>query len=236
MTSNLVAVAGMPKTVVAGLRFRGVVVAEAVLDAVRRAGGEPVVLPPAAGAWPPDRLRAVFAAVVLPGGDDIDPERYGATPTTAATIAETRHDDADLALARAVVAARIPCLAICRGMQVLNVALGGTLVQDLPRVSVPHRDGRHEVRLDPSSLVARVMGTDRPSVSSYHHQGVARLAPGLSVTGRAADGVVEAIQHEHAPILAVQWHPEDDADSQPAEQALFDALLAPSSLPTEVMT
>ncbi|NMO00886.1 gamma-glutamyl-gamma-aminobutyrate hydrolase family protein [Gordonia sp. TBRC 11910] len=219
----------MPKTTIPGLRFSGVAAAEAVLAAVRRAGGEPVILPPSGKAWSHDRLRAAFAAVILPGGDDIDPNRYGAEPEDATAQYNRHHDHADLSLARSVVAAGIPCLAICRGLQILNVALGGTLAQDLDHSSVHHRNGRHDVLLTPTSRVAQVMGTDHLTVSSFHHQSIDRLAPGLTVTGRAPDGVIEAIAHDGAPIHAVQWHPEDDAETHPEQQALFDALLC---LPT----
>jgi putative glutamine amidotransferase len=113
-------------------------------------------------------------------------------------------------------------------MQVLNVALGGTLWTDLPPSAVEHGHGFHTVALKPDSLLARVMQTDHPSVSTCHHQAVDTLGRDLRVTGVAADGCIEAIEHRHAPILAVQWHPEDDADLTPYEQALFDALVDPA--------
>jgi putative glutamine amidotransferase len=213
-----------------GLRRSGVVAAERVLDAVRRAGGEPVVLPPAPGAWSPERLSATFAGLVLPGGADLDPALYGGAPDTPGERPDRLHDEADIALVRAAIATAVPVLAICRGMQVLNVALGGTLVADVPVGDVPHHDGFHPVDLDAGCLVARAMGTTRPVVSSYHHQAIDRLGAGLVATGRAEDGVVEVVQHTYAPILAVQWHPEDDADVQPYEQALFDAVVDPSVL------
>jgi putative glutamine amidotransferase len=227
VSSPLIAVAGMRSASVRGLRRSGVVAAERVLDALRRAGGEPVVLPPAPGAWTPQRLSATFAGLVLPGGSDVDPVFYGGEPVEAV---DRLHDEADMALVRAAIAAAVPVLAICRGMQVLNVALGGTLVADLPAGAVPHREGFHPVDLDAGCLVARAMGTTRPVVSSYHHQAVDRLGAGLVATGRAEDGVIEVVQHTSAPILAVQWHPEDDADVQPNEQALFDAVVDPSVL------
>jgi putative glutamine amidotransferase len=225
VSAPLIAVAAMRSPSVHGLRRSGVVASERVLDAVRRAGGEPVILPPAPGAWIPERLSATFTGLVLPGGSDLDPALYGGAPDM---LADRLHDQADIALARAAIAAAVPVLAICRGMQVLNVALGGTLVADLPTGDVPHRDGFHPVDLDPGCLVARAMGTTRPVVSSYHHQAIDRLGAGLVATGRAEDVVIEAVQHTHAPILAVQWHPEDDADVQPYEQALFDAVVDPS--------
>ena len=231
----LVAVAAMRSPRAEGLRRHAVVAAEKVLEAVRRAGGEPVLLPPAPGAWSAQRLAATFAALVVPGGGDLEPSTYGAEPSPLTQPGDAVNDAADLALLRAAVTARIPTLAICRGMQALNVICGGTLIQDLPRTEVPHRQGFHRVRLESDSLVARAMGTTELDVSSYHHQAVDRVGDGLRVTGRAADGCVEALEHPDAPILAVQWHPEDDADVQPAEQALFDALLRPPAAgpPTE---
>jgi putative glutamine amidotransferase len=226
VSAPLIAVAAMRSPSVLGLRRSGVVASERVLDAVRRAGGEPVILPPARSVWTPNRLSATFAGLVLPGGADLDPALYGGGAPN--TPADRLHDQADIAVVRAAIAAAVPVLAICRGMQVLNVALGGTLVADLPAGDVPHRDGFHPVDLDAGCLVARAMGTTRPVVSSYHHQAIDRLGAGLVVTGRAEDGVIEVVQHIYAPILAVQWHPEDDADVQPHEQALFDAVVDPS--------
>jgi putative glutamine amidotransferase len=110
-------------------------------------------------------------------------------------------------------------------MQVLNVALGGTLVQDLPRTAIDHRDSFHDVTLDPGCDVAKTMGAEVVSVSSYHHQALDRLGQGLRVVGTASDGCVEAVAHEHGRVLAVQWHPEDDAHEMPAQQALFDRLV-----------
>lgn len=210
---------------------------ERVCESVRRAGGEPVLLPPAPGAWTGDALVHTFAGLVLPGGGDLDPGRYGGRSLDGLAVGDETHTDidrlhdaADLALARAAVAAAVPLLAICRGMQVLNVALGGSLIEDLPAGPVPHQAGFHQVHLAPGCLVARAMGTATPVVSSYHHQAVDRLGEGLVATGRAQDGCVEVLEHRDSPVLAVQWHPEDDAAEEPAEQGLFDALVHPDRL------
>lgn len=232
----LVAVAGMPSPHVDGLRLSGVVAAEKVLDCVRRAGGEPVVLPPSPGAWPAARLAATFAALVVPGGRDMVPETYGAQPGERTERGYLVHDQADIALLHAAIEARLPTLAICRGMQVLNVALGGTLEQHLPDRGVAHLDAFHSVKLEEGCLVAQVMGQETVEVSSYHHQGVGRVADDLRVVGRADDGCVEVLEHPGTPLLAVQWHPEDDAEVQPYEQALFDALLEPARMMSETVS
>ncbi|MGH3521077.1 MAG: gamma-glutamyl-gamma-aminobutyrate hydrolase family protein [Haloechinothrix sp.] len=221
-TRPLIGVAGMRSASISGLRRSGSVAAERVLEAVYRAGGEPLTLFHGDPAELGDRL-VVLDGVVLPGGNDLDPRRYGAPerhPATGPT--DDTQDEADLAVAMGCLRADMPMLAICRGMQVLNVALGGTLVQHLEPSSVDHVNGFHQVRLEPGSLVAHVMGATTLSVSSYHHQAVGRVGRGLSVVGRASDGCVEALQHAGAPVLAVQWHPEDDAAEAPPEQALFD--------------
>ncbi len=134
---------------------------------------------------------------------------------------------------RAAVRNGTPTLAICRGVQVLNVALGGTLIQHLPDIEGrhEHRNGvMHEVDLKPGTLVADAMGTTRPMCSSFHHQAIDRLAPGLVETGWADDGTIEAVQLEgrddgHGWLVGVQWHPEDTAADDELQQALFDELV-----------
>jgi len=219
----VIAVTGMRSPKVSGLRRRGIVAAEKVLDAVCRAGGEPVVLAPLDRPGIP-ALEA-FAGLVVPGGADLDPSAYGGVRTTDTEPSDLRQDRFDLAVARAAIASGMPYLAICRGMQVLNVALGGTLVEHLPPSDVNHRDAFHDVQLEPTCALAVAMGTSRASVSSYHHQGVDRLGAGLRVTGRTADGCPEAVEHHASPVLAVQWHPEDDAETAAHEQRLFDAIV-----------
>lgn len=212
----------MRSSSIAGLRRSGTVAAERVLESVYRAGGEPVILYHGDPAEFAHRLRALDG-VVLPGGNDIDPGRYGADGRHPASGAGDRvQDDADLTIALGCLAAALPMLAICRGMQVLNVALGGTLIQHLDPGEVDHVNTFHDVELRPGSLVAAVMGATVVRVSSYHHQAVDVLGRGMTAVGRAPDGCVEAVEHEFAPILAVQWHPEDDAAQEPPEQALFE--------------
>lgn len=225
MSRPLVAVPAMRSPRVAGLRRAGLVMAERVAECVLRAGGEPLVLAPGDPREAYSRLRA-FDALVLPGGRDVDPTQYGEEVRHESTDdPDAEQDEADLAVARAAVELALPALFICRGMQVLDVAFGGTLTQHLDDPDGLHRDALHPVELEPGSRVAQAMGAATVTVSSYHHQAVAGLGLGLRVVGRAADGVVEALEHRDAPLLAVQWHPEDDAHENPQQQALFDAVV-----------
>ncbi|MFF2052494.1 gamma-glutamyl-gamma-aminobutyrate hydrolase family protein [Leifsonia sp. NPDC058194] len=172
-------------------------------------------------------------AIVVVGGEDIAPRFYGATGGYAH---ESRHlevaDEAQLALARRAVERRTPLLGICRGLQIVNVALGGTLVQDLgdrtPHVNrgVPIAEvlTTHPVLLEPGSRVSDLLGSGVVDVRSAHHQAVDQLGDGLVVTGRAPDGHVEAVEHTVAPVLAVQWHPEDVAAPAGQLTALLSSL------------
>lgn len=219
----LIGVPGIRSARIAGLRRSGSVAADKVLEAVFRAGGEPLIVPYGPGALS-DRLR-VFDGIVMPGGGDLDPATYGAPRDENTDESDTTQDAFDIAVARAAVRLALPTLAICRGMQVLNVAMGGTLLQHLPDKGVWHRESFHTISVDQDSSVAIAMGGSEFVVSSYHHQAVEVLGSGLRVTGRAEDGCVEVIEHDSAPILAVQWHPEDDADTAPHQQGLFDAVV-----------
>lgn len=223
----LVAVIGRRADSVPILRFSATLAAEAICEAVWAAGGEPVVLhgpaaDPVTGLA--ERLDR-FDGVLLPGGADLGPDRYGQEPHPATVEVVAFQDDLDLATVHAVIAARVPTLAICRGMQVLNVALGGTLHQHLEETTVGHRNGIHDVGVLPGSRLHRVVGASRIPVSSYHHQAIDRLATDLVVTGRTDDAVIEAVEHRAADILAVQWHPEDLHATSPTDAALFADLI-----------
>lgn len=206
-----------------GLRLNGVVAAAKILEAVYRAGGEPLTVYHGEPGGLAARL-ARFDGIVVPGGGDLGPGRYGAEPDPRTAPTDDAQDEADLAVVRAALAHRLPTLAICRGMQVLNVACGGTLVQHVPPGGVDHL-GPHGVKLEPDCRTARVLGADAVAVSSYHHQAVDVLGRGLRVVARAPDGIAEALEHDTARLLCVQWHPEDDAAETPYEQALFDAVV-----------
>lgn len=218
----LIGVPGMWSGSVQGLRFDGIAVAVEVLRSIIRAGGEPVILFP--GDDHADQSRyALLDGIVLPGGADVAPELYGEVPADTTQVAHYGGQDAaEMAVIRDCIELHIPLLAICRGQQLLNVACQGTLTQHLNTAEIDHVNSLHTVNLTDGSRIAAALGTVTPKVSSYHHQGVAKLGRGLRIVGRAEDGVIEAIEHESAPIIAVQWHPEDNAATLASDQALFD--------------
>lgn len=224
MGAPRIGVAGMWSNQIHGLRFDGSVVASAVLRSVVRAGGEPLTLF-AEGPSPADERLLGLDGLLLPGGFDIDPARYGEDELPATVTADfAAQDQFEADLLAAAIDAGIPVLAICRGFQLLNVEHGGTMVQDLPADSV-HRNSVHPVDLAPDSALAAALGVTSLAVSSYHHQAVDAVGTGLRVVGRAVDGIVEALEHERAEMLAVQWHPEDTSATDPTQQALFDWLV-----------
>lgn len=203
----------------------------AYVEQVTRAGAVPMLLPPLSG---PRLTRAAAAAVaplhalLLAGGPDIDPRQYAARPQPATADVRPERDAWESALLDAALDRDIPVLGICRGAQLLNVAQGGTLHQHVPDVvghdghrPAPAEYGRVEIALEPGALPGRLLGP-RISVPCYHHQAIGRLGRGLEVTARALDGTIEAVQLAGRRfVVAVQWHPEQDADTR-----LFDALVA----------
>ncbi|MBE1462871.1 gamma-glutamyl-gamma-aminobutyrate hydrolase family protein [Kibdelosporangium phytohabitans] len=201
------------------LRYAAEVNARALVEAVWRAGGEPVSVHPAAGEVASRLAR--FDGVLLPGGGDIAPDRYGGTPHEAVYDVDALQDEFDLAVAVETLSSGKPLLAICRGMQVVNVALGGTLHQDAPG----HRHVVHPVAL--TGQLAEITGAGKVEASCYHHQHIDALGAGLRPTARAADNTIEAVELPAGTgwFVAVQWHPEDCAATDPAQQRLFDALV-----------
>ncbi|GAA4879766.1 gamma-glutamyl-gamma-aminobutyrate hydrolase family protein [Serinicoccus chungangensis] len=195
------------------------------VEGVAAAGGTPLLLPPV-GSDP--SVLDVLDGLVLIGGADVDAAQYAGTPHPS-TAPEPVRDAPELALARAALEQGVPLLAICRGVQVLNVALGGTLDQHLPdRLGhtayqpSPGVFGEVTFRTEPGSRIAEVLGPQAAS-PCYHHQGVDRVADGLVVTARSADGVVQALEPTDSPgwALGVQFHPEEN----PADRRLFHALV-----------
>lgn len=198
------------------------------VTATSKAGGIAVLLPPQeTGAFEVlDRVDGL----VLTGGADVDPLRYGEEPASQTSSARVLRDEWETALARAALRRGLPLLAICRGLQILNVALGGSLHQHLPDLTGGHGHqpapgvfGAIGVRLSPGTRTAELIGP-HAQVSCHHHQALARLAPGLVVTGRADDGTVEAVEvagQEFA--VGVQWHPEEDAQDVRLFAALVEA-------------
>jgi putative glutamine amidotransferase len=196
------------------------------VETVQRAGGIAILLPPDPVATKePDRVLDLVDALVLGGGRDVDPATYGADRHDETDEPRSERDVFEIALARRALERDLPLLGICRGMQVMNVACGGTLVQHLPhhlghdehRRSIGTFEGNdHHVHLAEGSLAARAAGELRHGTLSHHHQGIGRLGAGLRVTGWAdEDELPEAFEHpERRFALGVQWHPEADPDSQ----------------------
>ncbi|WP_306947053.1 gamma-glutamyl-gamma-aminobutyrate hydrolase family protein [Streptomyces sp. B4I13] len=225
----LVAIPARFSATTSALRYGAEVNARALVEAVWRAGGEPAGLHPADQDERDVAARlARFDGVLLPGGGDLAPHRYGAADAHHSVYDVDELQDAfDLRVARAVLDLGLPLLAICRGLQVVNVALGGSLEQDMGGPEREHRHVVHPVAVRSGSLLERAVGAGKVDASCYHHQRVERTAEGLTVTARAADGTVEGLELPSGKgwFTAVQWHPEDTAHEDPAQQGLFDALV-----------
>lgn len=209
-------------------------------EAIVRAGGAPVAVPPL---FDPDDVDVAASDVMsrvdglcLPGGPDVSPHRYGVEQLHPRLIkVRDEHDAIDLALARAAVAQDRPVLAICRGHQVLNVALGGTLHQHLPdiigkRAASRHYHNHNGIDVVADSKLARAMGTTASRGHCVHHQAIDRLGAGLVVTAWL-DGLIEAVELPDRWVVGVQWHPEDTAASDSRQQGLFDAFVAAARQP-----
>jgi len=210
-----------------------------IVQGVEAAGGLPVLLPPNLSAA---ALRGLFARIdglLLSGGGDIDPAAYGATRTPAVGGIDAARDRAELALAGWALSEQKPFLGICRGLQILNVACGGSLYRDIAEhpgaqrhtfyPDFPFDRLSHPIEIAPESLLARIVGRTALDINSLHHQACRKIAAGLRVVARAPDGMVEAIEAEEHPFgLAVQWHPEA-LPAVPEMRALFEALVAASS-------
>jgi putative glutamine amidotransferase len=205
------------------------------VDSIVRAGGLPVILP----ALDPALATAAVArldGLVLPGGGDVDPACYHEDAAPQVGNVDPVRDAWEIAVARAALDRRLPMLATCRGAQVLNVALGGSLVQDVPTLTGERHTWAarfdelvHDVRLEPSSRLAVLLGVTTVGTNSLHHQAVARLGEGVRAVGWAEDGTIEAIEiDDHPEVIAVQWHPEL-LENDPVHQALFRAVVAKSA-------
>ena len=202
------------------------------IDAVRRAGGCAVLIPPGE----PNLQVALqrLDALIIAGGGDINPERYGGVQHPTVYMIDHERDEMELELARRVIDSGLPTLCICRGVQILNVALGGTLHEHLPDVvgqqiqhrAPPREPTPHPVQIDPDSKLAELMGTCDSQPMSWHHQSIRDVAAPLRVVARAPDDVIEAIEYPSHPwLIGVQWHPELTAADHPAQQRLFDELV-----------
>lgn len=194
------------------------------VQAVIAAGGTPVLLPPL-GTDP--SIVDVLDGLIISGGSDVGPEQYGAEPHSL-TRAQPARDEHDMALTKAALEAQVPLFAICRGAQILNVAMGGSLIQHIPDVNpdadyqpAPGVFGNVEFATAPGSITGELLGP-LASAPCYHHQAIDGLAKGLCVTASAADGTIEAVETTSGGwVLGVQFHPEQN----PADQRLFDGFI-----------
>ena len=210
------------------------------VNALLRAGAAPLLIPHIADTATLRVLLGRLDGLLLPGGGDIDPERYGESRHEKCNEPSAERDDTELALARWAVEAGMPVLGICRGIQVLNVALGGSLYQDIG-AQIPgaerhdwypnHPRDRlsHAVTITPDTRLAHMVGAISLPVNSLHHQSVKDVASGLVVSARSPDGIVEAVEAPQHPFtIGLQWHPEELAGSDARAQRLFDAFVETS--------
>ena len=217
------------------LRYRAMVASRNLVEAVYGAGGEPLLVHPVApgGVVSDDEVAARLRwvdGVLLPGGGDMAGHWAGQPDHASLYDVDEEQDAFDLAVARVALAAGVPLLSICRGTQVVNVARGGTLVQDMDEHSGEighHRNHVHHVTVDQRTAAAAIVG-DAVEVSCYHHQCPAELGDGLVVTARSEEGVVEAVELPSSPgwFLGVQWHPEDTWQTEPKQLAVLQAFVA----------
>jgi putative glutamine amidotransferase len=197
----------------------------AYVRSVEVAGGRPLIIPPVEDAV--EETLDALDGLILSGGADVGPETYGAAPHPETLSVQPERDRAELALLEGALARELPVLAICRGMQLLNILRGGDLHQHLPEL-VEHQGHRetpgvfsdHDVRIEPGSRIAELIGSSVP-VKSSHHQGLRRVGEGLEVAGSAEDGSIEAIEDPARRFaIGVLWHPEEGEDKR-----LFEALV-----------
>ena len=194
----------------------------AYTDAIARAGGIPVVLPIIDDPALAESLLARLDGIVFSGGPDVDPAEYGETVWNETVSVDAVRDRSDLLFARAALASGKPVLAICRGEQLMNVVLGGTLYQDIPSqvdTMVKHSGFDHRIGVEKGSVLYELFGQDSLTVNSSHHQAVKDPAPGIRITAHAPDGIVEAYEYEN--VLAVQFHPERMVQTDDSWLALF---------------
>lgn len=209
---------------------------ETYIRAVSNAGGIPLLIPLGLSQEHFQALYAHVDGLLLTGGSDIDPARFKGRSHIRVTDIDTDRDALEIALVQRAIESGKPLLGICRGIQAINVALGGTLYTDLadqyPNAlrhdwypDVPRDYPAHEVAIEPSSRLAGILGVTRPQVNSLHHQGLERVADGLTVVGKAPDGLVEAVElPAHPFFIGVQWHPEWLQEVQ-AMRDLFSAFI-----------
>ena len=228
---------GVSTSITVGARPERAYVNSAYLHAIQQAGGVPVPLPPQLSAASLEQLGGELRGLLLTGGGDVDPALFNEAPhSTLYDVAPSRDTLETSALALALPRG-LPVLAVCRGVQVLNVALGGTLYQDVgtdPGTQIPHSQTEpreqptHKVKVTPGSRLAETLGTDELEVNSMHHQAIKRLGRGLTAVAWAPDQIVEGAELDDPArfVLGVQWHPEELVGHSEPARRLFAALVA----------
>ena len=228
---------GVSTSITVGKHPERAYVNSAYLNAIQQAGGVPVALPPQLSSASLERLMRGLDGLLLTGGGDMDPALFGEAPHPTLYDVAPARDNVETAAVHAALSRRLPILAICRGMQVLNVALGGSLYQDVdtdPGTEVRHSqeaprgEPSHKVSIRTGSRLADTLGAEHIEVNSMHHQAVKALGAGLEAVAWAPDGLVEGVEHRDRSrlVLGVQWHPEELAgESEPARR-LFTALVS----------
>jgi len=207
-------------------RYEAIVTARRLAEGVWAAGGEPLTFLAVPNSDWTERLDGIDG-VLMPGGADVDPRNYGQEPVSNELYGiDSMQDEVDISLIRHVLSVGLPMLAICRGMQIANVALGGTLTQ--------HMDSPHLYHVAPVTLESHTaeLGLTNPTLeaSCYHHQAIDELAEGLTVIGRAAEGHVEAVKIDSAGwAFGVQWHPEDNYDTERGQLQIFERFVRAAS-------
>lgn len=205
------------------------------MKGLEEAGAVPVMIPLTENPEIIGQLLELFDGILLPGGHDVDPALYGEKPTEACGELCTFRDRMERLVLKGALEADKPVLGICRGIQFMNVFMGGTLYQDLPtehpgsvnhHMTPPYHQPAHETFVEKDSFLYRILGKDRLEVNSYHHQAIKELAPGLKTAASAADGLVEAIwMPDRKFVAAVQWHPEFSCQVNEDSRKLFQAFV-----------
>jgi len=217
------------------LHERTQAVAESYVSMLSQAGGMAVLIPANFGLDRVPELASRIDGILLSGGPDVDPFHFGAEPHRKLGKIDPVRDELEIALSKIALERSIPVLAICRGIQVLNVALGGTLIQDIPSHVPGHishevrgvvEGAGHTIDLDPESRLAKMVGSTLLRVTSDHHQAVEDVGEGLLVSAWARDGIVEAIEHkEHPFMIGLQWHPERNPTMTPDTRVILDEFM-----------
>lgn len=209
------------------------------MKAIEEAGGIPLMLPLTSDSSILEQVVMTLDGLLFTGGHDVNPELYGQEVSPACGTIIVERDEMEKRLFQLAHVIDLPMLGICRGIQLFNVLLGGTLYQDLPSEKPselthaqkpPYHLPTHEVKLERRSSLYRLLGKEKLQVNSYHHQAICNLAPGCQVMARASDGIVEAIEHpSYRYLLAVQWHPEYSYKQDEASRKLFSSFVQAAS-------